>query len=107
MAPRFEIYGETAMTMPIEYAAIKSGLIHLTKYMAKYFKGDNIRVNTLSPGGILDEQPEEFIKAYNEQCLTKGMLAPKDIEGALLFLLSENSRYINGQNLIVDDGFSL
>ena len=107
MAPKFEVYEKTDMTMPVEYAAIKSGLIHLTKYMAKYFKGKNIRVNSISPGGILDNQPEEFLKAYSELCMTKGMLEVKDIEGTLLFLLSDLSAYINGQNIIVDDGFSL
>ena len=71
IAPRFEIYDNTPMTMPVEYAAIKSGLIHLTKYMAKYFKGKNIRVNTISLGGIEDKQPESFLRAYKEFCLNK------------------------------------
>ena len=48
--------------MPVEYAAIKSSIIQLTKYFAQYFKKDNIRVNCLSPGGILDNQPESFIR---------------------------------------------
>ena len=60
VSPKFEIYKGTKITVPVEYAAIKSGLIHLTRYMAKYFKGMNIKVNTLSPGGILDNQPESF-----------------------------------------------
>lgn len=107
VAPKFEVYEKTSMTMPIEYAAIKSGLIHLTKYMAKYFKGKNIRVNAISPGGIFDNQDEKFITEYNKNCLTKGMLDRNDITGALLFLISENSQYINGQNIIIDDGFSL
>ena len=63
VAPRFEIYNNTKMTNPVEYAAIKSGLIHITKYMAKYFKGKNIRVNTITLGGIEDKQPETFLKA--------------------------------------------
>jgi len=66
IAPKFEIYDNTTMTMPVEYAAIKSGLIHLTKYMAKYFKGMNIKVNSLSPGGIFDNQPEAFLEKYKE-----------------------------------------
>ena len=107
IAPRFEVYDNTAMTMPIEYAAIKSGLIHLTKYMAKYFKGKNIRVNTISLGGIEDKQPESFLRAYKEFCLNKGMLDAKDISGTVLFLLSDLSEYVNGQNIVVDDGFTL
>lgn len=107
IAPRFEVYNNTSMTMPVEYAAIKSGLIHLTKYMAKYFKGKNIRVNTISLGGIEDKQPESFLRAYKEFCLNKGMLDAKDISGTVLFLLSDLSEYVNGQNIVVDDGFTL
>lgn len=107
IAPRFEIYDNTYMTTPVEYAAIKSGLIHLTKYMAKYFKGKNIRVNTISLGGIEDKQPEPFLKAYKEFCLNKGMLNAKDISGTVLYLLSDLSEFVNGQNIVVDDGFTL
>jgi len=107
MAPKFEVYDNTLMTMPVEYAAIKSGLIHLTKYMAKYFKGMNIRVNTLSPGGIFDNQPEKFLEAYKKECLNKGMLDKSDLKGTLVYLLSDMSKYVNGQNIIVDDGFSI
>ena len=107
VAPRFQIYDNTPMTMAVEYAAIKSGLIHLTKYMAKYFKGKHIRVNTISLGGIEDRQPEPFLKAYKEFCLNKGMLDAKDVSGTVVFLLSELSEYVNGQNIVVDDGFTL
>lgn len=107
IAPRFEVYNGTKMSMPVEYAAIKSSLIHLTKYMAKYMKGKNIRVNCISPGGILDAQPEAFLSKYKEFCSNKGMLSPQDLTGALTFLLSEQSQFMNGQNLIVDDGFTL
>lgn len=107
IAPKFEIYKGTKITMPVEYAAIKSGLIHLTKYMAKYFKGINIRVNTLSPGGIIDNQSKKFRSNYKKICLNKGLLDAKDLSSALIFLLSDSSKYVNGQNIVVDDGFSL
>lgn len=107
VAPKFEVYENTTMTMPVEYAAIKSGLIHLTKYMAKYFKGMNIKVNALSPGGIFDYQPQAFLEKYKENCLNKGMLDKSDIKGTLVYLLSDMSKYVNGQNIVVDDGFSL
>jgi len=105
--PRFEIYEGTNMTNPVEYAVIKAGIIHLTKYLAKYLKGKNIRVNSLSPGGILDKQSRVFIENYNRNCLNKGMLNKNDLIGSLLYLLSDMSKYLNGQNLIVDDGFTL
>jgi len=107
IAPKFQVYNNTPMSMPVEYAAIKSSLLHLTKYMAKYFKGDNIRVNAISPGGIFDHQPEPFLKAYKDLSLNKGMLDKSDLSGTLVYLLSDMSQYVNGQNIVVDDGFSL
>lgn len=107
MAPRFDVYAGTPMTMPVEYAAIKSGVLHLTRYFAQYLKGTGVRVNALSPGGILDRQPQPFLDAYRAHCAGTGMLAPDDLTGTLVFLLSEQSRHMDGQNLVVDDGFSL
>jgi NAD(P)-dependent dehydrogenase (short-subunit alcohol dehydrogenase family) len=106
-APRFEMYAGTDMTMPVEYAAIKSAVIQLTRYFAQYFKGSGVRANCLSPGGILEHQPASFLGAYRAHCSSKGMLDPMDICGALLFLLSDDSKFVTGQNLIVDDGWTL
>ncbi len=107
MSPRFEIYENTEMTMPVEYSVIKSGLIHLTKYLAKYVKGNGIRINALSPGGVLDGQPKPFLESYKKHASNKGMLDPSDLAGTLIYLLSDESKYLNGQNIVVDDGFSL
>ena len=106
-SPKFEHYEGTNMSSPIEYSAIKSGIISITKYLSKYCRRDNIRVNSISPGGINDNQPKSFIKKYRESCNSKGMLDGDDICGALMFLLSEDSSFIHGQNIIVDDGWSL
>lgn len=105
VAPRFHIYDGTTMTVPVEYAAIKAGVNHLTKYISSYLSGKNIRVNTLTLGGILDGQPESFLKKYAKECYGKGMLNPNDVTGALIFLISDGSNFINGQNIVVDDGF--
>jgi NAD(P)-dependent dehydrogenase (short-subunit alcohol dehydrogenase family) len=105
--PRFEIYDGTPMTMPVEYGAIKSAIEHLTRYFAQYFKGTGIRVNCLSPGGIKAGQAIDFIAAYKKHCASKGMLDANDLLGALIFLLSDDSNFMTGQNLLVDDGFSL
>lgn len=107
VAPRFDIYAGTPMTMPVEYAAIKSAIVHLTRYFAQYFKGTDIRVNCLSPGGILDKQPAAFLERYNAHANNKGMLDPQDIAGVLCFLLSDASASITGQNFVVDDGWTL
>jgi NAD(P)-dependent dehydrogenase (short-subunit alcohol dehydrogenase family) len=107
VAPKFENYDGTSMTSPIEYSAVKSGLISMTGWLAKYYKNKNIRVNCVSPGGILDKQPEPFLKKYRESCTSKGMLDSTDVAGTVMFLLSDLSKYINGQNIVIDDGWSL
>jgi len=106
-APRFGVYEGTSMTTPVEYAAIKAAVENLTRYFAQYYKESGIRVNSLSPGGILAGQPTSFLNAYKKYCASKGMLDPKDLLGALIFLLSDGSKYMTGQNLIIDDGFTL
>jgi len=106
-APKFEHYKGTKMVSPIEYAAIKSGIISITRYLAKYCKNQNIRVNCISPGGILDNQPEVFLDKYNSTCLSKGMMDAQDLDGTIIYLLSKMSQYVNGQNIIIDDGWIL
>ena len=107
IAPRFDLYEGLDMNVPIEYVCVKSAIIHMTKYMAKYYAGTNIRFNCISPGGIINRQDEIFINRYKKYCLNKGLLSSGDIVGTVLFLLSDMSKYINGQNIIVDDGFTL
>jgi NAD(P)-dependent dehydrogenase (short-subunit alcohol dehydrogenase family) len=107
VAPRFEVYAGTDMTMPVEYAVIKSGILHLTRYIASWCAGMNIRCNAISPGGIAAGQPQEFLDRYKEHALSKGMLDAHDVTGTLLFLLSDLSSYMNGQNIVVDDGWTL
>ncbi len=106
-APKFEHYDGTSMVSPIEYSAIKSGIISITRYLARYCSGQSIRVNCISPGGILDNQPASFLEKYNASCSSKGMMDAPDLNGAIIFLLSEMSQYINGQNIIIDDGWTL
>ena len=106
-APKFNHYKNLNMTSPIEYSAIKSGIISVTKYLSKYYKNRNIRINCISPGGIKDNQPKLFTKRYRQSCNSKGLLDGEDISKLILFLLSDKSKYITGQNLVIDDGWSL
>ncbi len=106
-APKFNHYDSTDMSSPIEYSAIKAGIIAITRYLAKYCKGLDIRVNCISPGGILTDQPKKFLENYKSDCISKGMLDAEDLTGTVIFLLSAQSRYITGQNIVVDDGWSL
>ena len=105
--PRFEIYKGTKINSPIEYAAIKAGIINITFYLAKYFKKKNIRINCVSPGGIFSNQKKIFVKNYKQVCNSKGLLDGRDISNLIVFLLSDKSKYIHGQNLVIDDGWSL
>ena len=105
--PKFDHYQGTSLTSPIEYSAIKSGIISITRWLAKYYKNQNIRVNCISPGGILDHQPISFLEKYRNSCTNIGMLNAKDLVSTISLLLSSQSRAINGQNIIIDDGWSL
>lgn len=107
IAPKFEVYDNTSMTMPVEYAVIKSGLIHLGEYISKYYRGKGVRINTISPGGIFDNQDDKFVSQYNKQCNSTGMLSPVEVANVVSFILSGLSSGISGQNIIVDDGFVL
>lgn len=107
VAPRFELYEGTQMGMPVEYAAIKSGLQHITRYANAFAKDIGFRANCLCPGGILDGQDPQFLQGYASHCQNKGMLDALDVLGSTLFLLSPLSQYVVGQILVVDDGFTL
>lgn len=106
-APKFGHYKGTSMVSPIEYSAIKAGIIAVSRYLAKYCSDTGIRVNCVSPGGIYSNQPKSFVENYRQSCSQKGLLDPEDVTGAILFLLSDQARYMSGQNIVVDDGWSL
>lgn len=107
VAPRFEIYAGTEMTTPIEYPLMKAAIERLNGYVSKYVKDSRLRINTISPGGVFSNQPTEFLDGYRSYTRGKGMLDAQDVCGAVLFLISENSKYVTGQNILVDDGFFL
>lgn len=107
IAPKFEIYEDTKMTTPIEYAAIKSAILHINKYVSAYISDSRFRVNSISPGGIFDNQPESFLQRYKDNTNGAGMLSPQDMIGTIIYLLSDQSRYVTAQNIIIDDGFHL
>lgn len=107
VAPRFEIYEKTGMTMPVEYAAIKAGIISLMRYFAKFYKDEGVRFNCVAPGGVLDNQPQDFVEKYSRYAGSIGMLSPENVSNVVAFLLSPGASAINGQTIIVDDGWSL
>jgi len=106
VGPDFNVYENTELTMPAAYSAIKGGIINFTRYLASYYGKDNIRVNCVSPGGIFNNQVTEFVKNYEYKVPMKRMGNPEDISPAVSFLLSDESSYITGQNLIIDGGLT-
>ena len=106
VGPDFSVYDNTTMTMPAAYSAIKGGVINYTKYLASYLGPFNVRVNCVSPGGIFDNQNPVFVKNYESKVPIRRMGTPKDIAPAVGFLLSDESSYITGHNLVIDGGWT-
>jgi NAD(P)-dependent dehydrogenase (short-subunit alcohol dehydrogenase family) len=106
LGPDFTVYEGTTMNNPSAYAAIKGGIINLTRYLASYYGPFNVRVNSISPGGIFDNQNPVFVENYSRKTPMKRMGTPADIAPAAAFLLSDGASYITGQNLVIDGGWS-
>lgn len=106
VGPDFSVYNGTSMTMPAAYSAIKGALVNFTRYVASYFGPQQIRINAVSPGGIFDNQNEVFIENYCNKVPMRRLGTPEDIAPTVAFLLSDDSKYITGQNIIVDGGWS-
>jgi NAD(P)-dependent dehydrogenase (short-subunit alcohol dehydrogenase family) len=107
VAPDFTVYEGTSLTMPAAYAAIKGGIINLTRYLSAYYGPYQIRVNAVSPGGIFDNQNEIFVSNYNKKVPLRRMGDPEDVAAVTHFLLSDDAAYITGHNLVVDGGWSI
>lgn len=102
----FTLYEEYGGTSPAAYSAIKGGLINFTRYLASYYGRKGIRVNCVSPGGIIDNQNPSFISRYEAKVPMGRLGRPDDIAPAVSFLLSDEAKYITGHNLIVDGGWT-
>jgi NAD(P)-dependent dehydrogenase (short-subunit alcohol dehydrogenase family) len=106
-APKFDHYEGTAMSSPIEYTVAKTSLIGAARWLSARLGDKGHRFNVLSPGGVLDKQPVAFQERYKASTLTRGLLDPSEVTSPIIFLLSDQSKFITGQNLVVDDGWSL
>ena len=92
---------------PVTYSVIKSGLIGLTKYLATYWPDKGIRSNALSPGGVYNNQDEEFVQNLSNLIPLGRMAKTDEYKGAIQFLCSDSSSYMNGQNIVMDGGRSI
>jgi NAD(P)-dependent dehydrogenase (short-subunit alcohol dehydrogenase family) len=106
VAPDFNIYNGTDITMPAAYSAIKGATINFSKYLASYYGPYGVRVNSVSPGGIFNNQDPIFVNNYEERVPLRRMGNPKDVAPAVGFLLSDEGSYITGQNIIIDGGWT-
>jgi NAD(P)-dependent dehydrogenase (short-subunit alcohol dehydrogenase family) len=101
------IYTDCARNTAEVYAATKAGVIQMTKYFAIHLANYNIRVNAISPGGIFNNQGEDFVNNYSARTPMSRMADESEIVGAVLFLSdSSQSSYITGQNIAIDGGFT-
>jgi NAD(P)-dependent dehydrogenase (short-subunit alcohol dehydrogenase family) len=109
VAPDQRIYqrdGNQTSYKPVYYSVTKAGVLGLTRYLATYYAGTDIRVNALTPGGIFNDHDETFLTAYTARTVMGRMAHKDEMNGALLFLATDASSYMTGSNLVVDGGWT-
>jgi NAD(P)-dependent dehydrogenase (short-subunit alcohol dehydrogenase family) len=105
LGPDWRLYEDTNMSNPAAYAASKGGVIQLTRWLSTTL-APAVRVNSISPGGVWRKQPESFVQRYEARTPLGRMANEEDFAGAIAFLTSDQARYVTGQNLAVDGGWS-
>ena len=106
--PDLSNYDGTDMnkSLPPDYFFHNAGLLNLTRYLARMLAGKNVRVNCISPGGLFNNQPEQFVKNYTNKVPLGRMANKDDIKGITVLLASEAGAYINGENILMDGGLN-
>ena len=107
IAPNQKLYSHLKSFKPVTYSVIKFGIVGLTKYLAAYWAKKNIRVNSLSPGGIYNFQDKIFVNKLKKEIPLGRMATVDEYKGSIKYLCSEESSYMTGHNLVVDGGRSV
>jgi NAD(P)-dependent dehydrogenase (short-subunit alcohol dehydrogenase family) len=104
VAPDFNMYPKGKLPSAIYYGTMKAALIQQTRYLAAYLGDKGVRVNAVSPGGVFDNQDEEFLERYNATVPMKRMVTRKEVANTVCFLLGTGSNGITGENILIDGG---
>ena len=103
-----EAYEDICNASPVSYHALKGGIIHMTRHLAVYWAQDSVRVNCLSPGAFPNPQsvPDGLVERLIPRCPMRRMGLPHELKGAVVFLASDASSYMTGQNMTIDGGWT-
>lgn len=104
ISPNHRIYEGMPFNTPLSYSMCKAAIIHMTKYLATYWADKGIRVNCLSPAGVYNNQPKEFVQRLSNLIPMGRMAQPDEYKAAVVFLVSDASSFMTGANLIIDGG---
>ena len=102
ISPNQRIYGDGVK--PASYGVAKAGVVNLTKYLSTYLAKKNIRVNSLSPAGVYNNQSDEFVSKFRNLIPMDRMAKPDEYKGAIVFMCSDASSFMTGHNLVIDGG---
>ena len=102
-----DAYQDIAPASPVAYHALKGGIVQMTRHLAVYWARDQVRVNCLSPGPFpSDKAPAEMVERLKTKSPMQRMGRPDELKGAVVFLASDASSYMTGQNLLIDGGWT-